>query len=392
MPTKTPKADLAGLVDRLRLQKTILLDFARVAADARDLRRLMAIACEQMARATGVHHSKVLRYRSDHADLQMVAGKGFKPGVIEHALVAIDMASPPGRCFQTRNVIRIGNLPENPEYRYDPMLKEHRIVSVVQAPVTVDGLVWGVLEVDSVEPDVFDEDDEQFLLAIGVALGLAIRNQQAHECRQADAERLGRQLSLTTTLIEEHNHRVRNYFQMILSLIGARTSATESKVMRAEYLDLMERIAAISLAHDLLKVDEGEGSVDAATYLDALCSGMERTLGTGPKISRMVEPILLRPDRAVPVGLVANELLTNAFKYAHMERQDSAISLRLSVDADTEEAVLTVSDNGPGLGDERPDSQGLKLVRSLAGQLSGHVHIESSPEGTTVSMRFPLFD
>lgn len=363
-----------------------------MAADAKNLKRLLAVASEQMSRATGVAHSKVLYYQSETADLRMVAGKGWKPGMIDHALLAIDMASPPGRCYQTRAVVNVGNLAESREFRYDPILKEHGILSVLQAPVSVDGVVWGVVEVDSTDPDAFDEDDEQFLQAFGLVLALAVRHRQAQQEREESAEAAGRLLERADTLMGEQSHRVRNYFQMILTLIGSRSAAADNDRMRAEYADLMERVAAIGLAHDLLKIDKGQSTVNAATYLEALCGGMERTLGIGPKISREFETIDLRSDRAVPLGLIANELLTNAFKHAGVGRPEAAIAVRFLAEPGSQEAVLEVKDNGPGMGKPRAGSQGLRLIRSLTGQLSGRIEFDSSSSGTTVRTIFPLVE
>ena len=106
--------------------------------------------------------------------------------------------------------------------------------------------------------------------------------------------------------------------------------------------------------------------VDAATYLDALCLGVERSMGEELRIERDLEPILLRPDRAVPLGLVLNELVTNCIKYAVKDQTDGLIAVQFRADVGTSEAKLVVRDNGPGMGEARPGSMGLRLVRSLA--------------------------
>jgi two-component sensor histidine kinase len=378
---------------RLRDHERILLDFARMAAEASNLQRLLEIACQHMARATGVNHSKILRYQSDSADLRMIAGLGWEPGTVEHALLAFDMASPAGRCYQTRTVVTVGNLPESAELRYDEILQKHGIRSLLNAPVAIDGVVWGLVEVDSTETDAFDDDDERFLETFGFVLALTIRHHREQRQHKRDAEELGRRVAAADMLVGEQNHRVRNYFQMILSLLATRSSRASDERMRMEYQEVMERITAVALAHDLLTVENGESTVNVAAYLDALCTGLERTMGGEVRIARDIETIHLRPDRAVPLGLVANEALTNCFKHATKGKTTGLISVSLSTEFGSGDLKLTVSDNGPGIKEDgRPGSQGLKLIRSLASQLSGRAEIDSSASGTTVVLMFPRIE
>jgi two-component system, sensor histidine kinase PdtaS len=379
----------SGSLVRLRRHGNILLDFSRIAAETRDLRRLLELACQHMARATNVHHSKILRYQSESADLRMVAGQGWEPGTVDHALLAFDMASPAGRGYQTRTAINIGDLPKSTEFRYDQVLQKHGIISVLNAPIAVDGVVWGIAEVDSTEEDAFDEEDERFLQTFGFIIAQAVRNRRERRQRERDTEELGRRLAATDLLVGEQNHRVRNYFQLILSLLATRSSRAKDERVRQEYREVMERITAVALAHDLLIVDHGQSTVNAATYLDALCTGLERTMGGEVRIARDLEAMPLRPDRAVPLGLAANELLTNAFKHALKDQPGGTVSLSLTTDVGTGDIMLVVRDNGPGMKEERPGSQGLRLIRSLAGQLSGRIEIDSGGGGTTVTLIFP---
>jgi two-component sensor histidine kinase/putative methionine-R-sulfoxide reductase with GAF domain len=390
--SRSSKDDPNRTLERVRHHQSILVDFARLSAEATNLQRLLDIACQHAARATGVQHSKVMQYRSDKGDLLMIAGKGWTPGVVGHSRLGADMMSPPGRAYQTREAVCIGTVNDDPNFRYASVLKDHGIVSVLNALIAIDGVVWGVLEVDSATPNTFDEDDERFLIAFALTLALAIRHRQGQADQERSAEEMGRRLLQAETYMREQNHRVRNYFQMILSLLGSRSRKAADEQARVEYKEVMDRVTAIGLAHDLLTVEGGQSVVNTATYLNALCSGIERAMGDELKIERDLEPIQLRPDRAVPLGLVLNELVTNCIKYAVNDRPDAFIRVRFRWDLGTAEAVLVVQDNGPGMGNQRPGGMGLRLVRSLAGQLSGRVTVDSSTSGTTVVMTFPLIE
>ena len=180
MPSSHPtKDDLSRTLENVRRQQLILLDFARVSAETTDLERLLDLACHHAARATRVSHSKVLQYRSEKGDLLVIAGTGWRPGVVGHARLGTDMLSPPGRAYETRDCISIGNIKDDPAFRYSALLRDHGITSLLNAPIAIEGVVWGVLELDSTEPDAFDEDDQHFLTGFAIVLGLAVRHRQA---------------------------------------------------------------------------------------------------------------------------------------------------------------------------------------------------------------------
>jgi two-component sensor histidine kinase len=110
------------------------------------------------------------------------------------------------------------------------------------------------------------------------------------------------------------------------------------------------------------------------------------------RIERDVQPLELRADRAVPLGLILNELLTNAVKYAARGRPDALIHVRLASQPGEDEARLEVIDNGPGMGERRGGSMGMKLIETLAAQLSGRLGFETSSKGTAVALTFPLVE
>ncbi len=144
---------------RIRRYGEILAEFARMAPEAGTIDRLSQLACVQAARGIGIGHSKVLRHRPEAGDLLMVAGIGWNPGVVGRTTLGTDLASPSGQTFQTRQTVVLDDAPHDPESRYSPLLRDHGILSLLNAPISVDGIVWGVLEVDSVVPRYFGPDD-----------------------------------------------------------------------------------------------------------------------------------------------------------------------------------------------------------------------------------------
>jgi two-component sensor histidine kinase len=118
-------------------------------------------------------------------------------------------------------------------------------------------------------------------------------------------------------------------------------------------------------------------SVDGFAFLAELCATVERAFRR-PGIAVRVAPaeVKLDLDVAAAAGLIANELLTNAFKHAFPDRERGEVTVRLRRDGD--DVVLTVEDDGRGLGRHRAGGTGLALVRGLARQCGGTCLVESA--------------
>jgi two-component sensor histidine kinase len=93
-------------------------------------------------------------------------------------------------------------------------------------------------------------------------------------------------------------------------------------------------------------------------------------------------------DRAVPIGLIVNELVTNSLKYA-FDEDGGIIRIVFRLNQLIGQAELSVSDSGRGMGPTRPGSFGLRLVESLSRQLGGHLSVGDVPKGTMTSVTFP---
>ena len=129
--------------------------------------------------------------------------------------------------------------------------------------------------------------------------------------------------------------------------------------------------------------------VEFGDYLNALCTNIDPHQ-EGVVVEVNVARDLLMPlDRAVPAGLIVNELVTNALKYAFDEK-GGVITVAFTTDAQTHDAILTVQDTGRGMGEHREGGMGLRLVEAFAGQLGGQVHREPVDKGTRTSVKFPL--
>ena len=395
MPKKLAESD--DKVFRLLDYQRALAGFSRVAGDVMPLERLLHHATAQVSRVTGIKRVKVLRYRPERADLHIVAGVGWKPGVVGALAMSADQSSPPGRCLQTAAPVAIEDLPNSTEFRLSSLLREHGIVSLLNVPVRVDSQIWGVFEVDAETPRRFDDGDVGFLTTFANILGMALQRLEIERSLLDSLAQSAQAEARSEVLLKELQHRVKNNFQVIISFLSLQRRHSDPE-SRARFTSVMDRVHAIALAHDQLMFQNGAGELDFGDYLRALCANIDPHI-EGVTIEVEASGASMPIDRAVPAGLIVNELVTNSIKYAFDETGGS-IRVTFTVDRDLGEACITVEDNGRGMGqahmrDEqdagRPREGGLgtTLIHAFAVQLDGRVESLDVEKGTCVQVRFP---
>ena len=192
-------------------------------------------------------------------------------------------------------------------------------------------------------------------------------------------------------LIREIHHRVRNNLQIACSLV--RLSAQRAPAdARPMFDDILGRLSAFAHLHSRIYASAAVDRIDAAAYLGDIVADVDRSLGAAEhrvRIELQVEAFPLDVDKAVPVGLIATELVTNALRYAFPD--GSGGEIRIALTRSDHALELTVADSGIGLPEAEPPatSTGLRLVQALVQQLKGTVAIVGRP-GMTCRVAFPL--
>jgi len=203
----------------------------------------------------------------------------------------------------------------------------------------------------------------------------------------AKAEQLAQSRAL---LLREVSHRVANSLQLLSSLARLQEGSLQPGPARAAIADMRGRIAAIAQVHRRLYTSEDVGTVALDEYLDALVRELDE--GVGESRIRFEPARLDVPtDRAVSLGVIVSELVTNALKYAYPEGDAGLVHVRLRRDGDG--AALAVEDSGVGVGPDAPSTGsglGKRIVAAMAQGLGGAVEEQSGPGGTRVLVRFPL--
>ncbi|MFC7398714.1 sensor histidine kinase [Chelatococcus sp. GCM10030263] len=387
MSRKESSTDLEAKLARLLDYQRALAAFLRIGSEGLSEERLLHYAVAHVANVTGINHTKALCYRPARGDLLTVAGVGWKPGIVGHSSLAIDRSSPAGRAIQTAAPVIVEDYTEQSEFRIIPVLEQHGIVSLVNVPVMVDGRLWGLLEVDSEQPRIFDDADVGFLTAYASVLGNSLQRLEAQQrATQAKANEALKDAQVDVRL-RELQHRVKNNFQIILSILALQRRQFTTPEGRERIGNVMDRVQAIALAHDQLSLTEGHGQVEFADYLRALCANIDpQRDNVAIEVDAMAA--IMPIDRAVSVGLIVNELVTNSLKYAFGDK-GGVIHVTFAVYPDRAEACLTVEDNGKGMGPPRPGGLGLQLLETFALQLGGRAVLDEVEIGTKTRVCFP---
>jgi two-component sensor histidine kinase len=196
------------------------------------------------------------------------------------------------------------------------------------------------------------------------------------------------------TLIREINHRVKNNLQIISSLLNLQAnSLTDPKAMEA-LRDSHKRVKAISLIHQKLNGYEDIASVPLEEYITALFADLRMVYAANHiQFLCSTEPdgIRLDMESAVPVGLILNETITNALKYAFVDKASGILLIDFTESADGH-YTLSVKDDGIGLPEgfdpEKSSSLGFRIIKELSRQLRGRFTY-STDKGTVFSINFP---
>jgi two-component sensor histidine kinase/CheY-like chemotaxis protein len=190
-------------------------------------------------------------------------------------------------------------------------------------------------------------------------------------------------------LLREVNHRVANSLQLIASLTRLQEGAVADPAAREALAAMRGRVAAVAQVHQRLYTSEDVRIVALGDYLAGLLQEIGRALGGGT-IELQAAPLSVPPDRAVSLGVIVTELVTNALKYAYPSGAGGPIRVRL--EAEGTAGLLLVQDDGVGSSPGGPSGTGLgrRIVEALAAGVGGAVEHRSGPTGTTVLVRFAL--
>lgn len=226
---------------------------------------------------------------------------------------------------------------------------------------------------------------EDFEVLLVAAVEQAVDTARLRRAKEQAEREVREARDRAVTLLAEVNHRVANSLALVGSLVRMQAAAVTDKAAKIALAETQGRITAIGSLHRRLYTSDDVRSVDIGSYLDGLVGELAASMtaaGHTPTIRTSLETIELPTDKAVSLGMVVTELVTNAVKYAYPDGQGE---VRVLLSRHPERIVLRVEDDGvgwQGTGESRGTGLGAKVIAATVRTLGGDFSYESVPSGT----------
>lgn len=232
------------------------------------------------------------------------------------------------------------------------------------------------------------------LAGTGVALALLgflfFRVRAKNQKIEQQNEVITKALAEKELLLREIHHRVKNNLQVISSLLGIQSMSIRDEKAKEAILEGRARVHTMSLIHQNLYQKDNLASIEMSDYLPKLCMSLFNTYnisGNRIDLKTDIAPMKLDVETVIPIGLIVNELITNALKYAFPDAKTGEISVHFEERKNS--LLVSVADNGIGLSKEvskeKQDSFGYKLIDAFKAKLNADIEINNE-EGTCVQL------
>ena len=342
-------------------------------ADVEDAPRILYIDDDEGLRRLV---SRALERRGFHVDL----ATGGKEGVAlatetTYDLIAVDHYMPGQDGLTTLQQLR--KLPAPPPVIYVTGSEESRVAVAALKAGAIDYVVKTV--------------GEEFFDLLARAIEQGIIRVRLHAEKMRTEEQLRESNERLQAMLHEVNHRVANSLQLVSAMVHMQARSVEGEAAKTALADTQRRIGAIAQVHRRLYTGESVSKVDMAEYLEALLADLEETWSTAeaPRtLTLFAEPLALGTDKAVSIGVIVNELVSNACKYAYGPAATGEV--RVEFRADGDKFLLRVEDDGCGMpadGSIKGTGLGSKLVHAMAATLKAVVDYDATHEGVRATLR-----
>jgi two-component sensor histidine kinase len=387
-------------IDKVLEQQKAIAEFGSFAFQEDDLTIILNRACKLCATLLGAEASKICHFEKAAKRLSVVAGYGWKVGVIGYHYALEDLASPQIRALETGQPV-ISDVHNSGDFLYPSFYQEHAIRSTVDVIIKGKQGAFGVLEVDSATAELFDKFDVIFLTSFANILAEAINSAKKSQRLKAAIKKRDTLLKEKNELIAqkallaaEAHHRVRNNLQIIHGMLVRRIHTLEEGGVSAEdtLRKIASRVMAMGRVYDQLIVSDHDRFISASAYLTSLIKDIRdiyEPLHPHVHLDDSIAPIDLDIDQASVLGLIATELFANAFMHAFPKGRGTIV-LRLKRNDNKVSATLSIADNGIGFDAAKASTRnGMKLIHRFVEQIGGTMEITTN-EGSEFRVTFPL--
>ena len=386
-PSDDRSDDVTSRALRLRIrQQELLAELGVLALQRTSFTSMLNHTARVTAEGLEAEYCKVMEYIAAENRLLVRAGVGWGEGVVGSASVGADLASPAGYALRTGKPVISNHLENEQRFRTPELLIEHGIRRAMNVILQGDGSPFGVLEVDSKSEGEFSEHDIAFLQGAANVLGMSIEQQQYQGKLQAALDR-------HQVLLKEVNHRVKNSLQVVSGMLYLQAHAVGAEELKEQLNEAASRVNAVGRAYERLTYNVDYENIDLVEHLRGIIDDLRPTVAPCEIQFEAPEAIEFSSDRAIHVGLIINELVSNAGKHAYPETEGGVIWVRALRQTDKQRILVSVRDEGaglpPGFDPAKSKRLGTRMVHALSKQLSGELTQPVSPIGAYFLLLIP---
>lgn len=370
-----------------RRQRESLARFGMRALHSADLQAILDEACSSAAQGVDAQIGKVLKRLPGEGELLLRASVGIPPEIARPGTTRLPghSESAAGFALMTGEPV-LSHIPTETRFRVSELVRRCKICYSANVVIQFSDERYGTLEVDRLDERPFTEDDVHFLQIYANLVGAAVLRHRT----ASQIDLLAREREL---LLRELQHRVRNDLQVISTLLSLEQREAIGLEAKARLDKIRAGVESLRLAHQHLSAERPVGRVNLSEYLRALCLGRFQMQGIDPegpiRLELALSEVVIDQDRAVRIGLIVNEFLTNSMKYAFPVGTGV---IRVAAEAWSEGRVrIVLADNGIGFPDSAAqpgNGMGMQLSRLLAQSIDAEI-AWSSDNGVELTITLP---
>ncbi len=264
----------------------------------------------------------------------------------------------------------------------------NKITSMIDVPLRSEGKMIGVLCFEHVKKlHIWSVEEENFTQSVAQLFSLALETKKKKDYRL----QLENIINQKEVLISEINHRVKNNMAVIISLMNLQKRKTKDKYHAKLFEEIKDKVFSMSMIQEQLHTSGTINNIDLGVYLENLLINLNFSYGLEKQIKFNLDlqnKIVLDVSKAIPCGLISNEILTNSFKYAFVD-ENLTPELTIQLKQKGQFVELVFKDNGIGFHAKSLKSgMGLELIKDLANQIDATLQMNSD-NGVGIKLVFP---
>jgi len=263
----------------------------------------------------------------------------------------------------------------------------HHVLSMMEVPLLSGGKLKGILCFENTEElRAWTNDEQHFALALTQLLNLMLETREKNKYR----DELELMVKEKSVLIAEINHRVKNNLAVITALIRSEANRSRDAYHKELFDNVLSKSFSLSTLQNAMFQSQNYKTVNFSEFVKTMIGNMNDSYGRNLNINLNLNlgDHLIDVSNAIPVSLIVNEFLSNAYKHAFEPERTNELTVLIKIAA-SNKINVTVQDNGPGLPDDYGEKgTGFELIEGLVDQIDGVLGVTSSNDGSKFVLEF----